>query len=189
MGRPGGNSVTPSPTRRGLTRPAVMGLSDGLMSMLGVVLYLPGHQALIFPAALSGGISSALSMAGGEWLSDSDSGLRASLVMGAATGTGAVLPALPYAVATGPAAVASSVIICVAIGVVVASLRPNRGFGLALAETFAILAAIFLAVLACGLFLPGGAALCTSTRSTRRCTTMPREHSGPLTGLSRSSAA
>jgi VIT1/CCC1 family predicted Fe2+/Mn2+ transporter len=135
-----------------------MGLADGLMSMLGVVLYLMGHQSLIFPAALSGGISSALSMAGGEWLSDSENGLGASCVMGGATGLGAILPALPYAFSAGPGAVAESVVICCLIGVTVAALRPRRGFGMALAETFGILLAIFGVVLACGLFLPGSAA-------------------------------
>jgi VIT1/CCC1 family predicted Fe2+/Mn2+ transporter len=140
-----------------LARPAVFGLADGLMSMLGVVLYLTGHPHLIFPAALSGGISSALSMAGGEWLSDSDNGLGASCVMGAATGAGAILPAIPYALTTGVAAITCSVTICVLIGVLVAYLRPNRGRYLALTETFGVLGVIFAVVLACGVFLPGSA--------------------------------
>jgi VIT1/CCC1 family predicted Fe2+/Mn2+ transporter len=135
-----------------------MGLADGTMSLLGVVLYLLGHQSLIFPAALSGGISSALSMAGSEWLSDSENGLAASAMMGAATGLGAILPALPYAVETGPAAVASSIVICGLIGFIVSLLRPNRGLGMALVETFGILLVIFGVVLALGLILPGGAA-------------------------------
>lgn len=128
------------------------------MSMLGVVLFLLGHQSLIFPAALCGGISSALSMAGGEWLSDSENGLGASCVMGLATGLGAILPAVPYALGGGSLAVAESVVICVCIGVAVAALRPRRGLGMALVETFGILLAIFAVVLACGLILPGGAA-------------------------------
>lgn len=144
--------------RSRLTRPAIFGLADGTMSLLGVVLYLLGHQAIIFPAALSGGISSALSMAGGEWLSDSENGFAASLVMGGATGLGAVLPALPFAFASGAAAVAGSVVICVCIGVAVAFLRPHKSVPLALLETFGVLAAIFAVVLACGLFLPGSAA-------------------------------
>lgn len=144
--------------RRSLARPAIMGLADGLMSMLGVVLYLTGHPHLIFPAAMSGGISSALSMAGGEWLSDSDNGLGASCVMGAATGLGAILPAIPYALTIGVPAIAASTVICVAIGVLVASLRPNRGRALALTETFGVLIVIFAVVLACGVFLPGSAA-------------------------------
>lgn len=143
--------------RRKLARPAIFGLADGTMSLLGVVLYLLGHQALIFPAALSGGISSALSMAGGEWLSDSKNGLGASCVMGAATGLGAILPALPYAAGSGTAALACSIVICVLIGAVVALMRPMRSKVLALAETYAILGAIFLVVLLCGLVLPGSA--------------------------------
>jgi VIT1/CCC1 family predicted Fe2+/Mn2+ transporter len=141
-----------------LTRAAVFGLADGMMSLLGVILYLMGHQALIFPAALSGGISSALSMAGGEWLSDSENGLGASCIMGAATGTGAVLPAIPYAITTGSTAISASIVICIFIGIAVALMRPGRSKPKALAETFAILGAIFLVVLACGLFLPGSAA-------------------------------
>lgn len=141
-----------------LARPAIFGLADGMMSLLGVVLYLLGHEALIFPAALSGGISSALSMAGGEWLSDSDNGLGASCVMGAATGVGAILPAIPYAVTSGTTALACSIVICVLIAAVVALMRPMRSQTLAFAETYAILGAIFLVVLACGLFLPGSAA-------------------------------
>ena len=132
-----------------------MGLADGMMSLLGVILYLLGHQSIIFPAALMGGISSAISMAGSEWLSDSDNGLGASCVMGGATGLGAILPALPYAVTTGPAAIAQSVCICVCIGVVVSALRPHRGFGMAMVETFGILLAIFAVVLVLGMFLPG----------------------------------
>lgn len=142
-------------SRHPLARPAIFGLFDGTSSLLGVVLYLLGHQSLIFPAALMGGISSAISMAGGEWLSDSENGFRASCVMGGATGLGAILPALPYALGTGPAAVAESVVICLLIGFVVSCLRPNRGLGMAMVETYGILAAIFLVVLACGLILPG----------------------------------
>lgn len=144
--------------RRELGRPAVMGLADGLMSMLGVVLYLTGHPRLIFPAALSGGISSALSMAGSEWLSDSDNGFGASCIMGAATGMGAIFPAVPYALTTGAPAIAASVVICVAIGVLVAFLRPNRGRDLALTETFGVLIVIFTVCLLLGLILPGSAA-------------------------------
>jgi VIT1/CCC1 family predicted Fe2+/Mn2+ transporter len=145
--------------RPSLARPAVFGLFDGTCSLLGVVLYLLGHQGLIFPAALSGGISSALSMAAGEWLSDGNgNGLAESAVIGAATGTGAVLPAVPYAVTTGPVAVGASVAICIAIAVVVALMRAGRSRRRALAETLAILGVIFLIVLACGLVLPGAAA-------------------------------
>jgi VIT1/CCC1 family predicted Fe2+/Mn2+ transporter len=140
-----------------LARPAIFGLADGMMSLLGVVLYLLGHPSLILPAALSGGISSALSMAGGEWLSDSDNGLGASCVMGAATGLGAILPALPYAVTTGVAALAGSITVCVLIGAVVGLMRPARRQVIAVAETYAILGVIFLVVLACGVFLPGSA--------------------------------
>jgi hypothetical protein len=137
-------------------QPAILGAFDGTASLLGVVVYLlVTHPALIFPAALSGAISSAVSMGGGEWLSDSDSGPGASAVMAGATFAGAVLPAIPFAVTSGLAAVAASAVICGCIGISVSAMRPRR-LARALAETFGILAVILAVVLACGLLLPGG---------------------------------
>lgn len=145
--------------RPGLARPAVLGGFDGAASLLGVVIYLLlTHPVLIFPTAMSGAVSSAVSMGGGEWLSDSDNGLGASAVMAGATFTGALLPAVPFAVAAGPLAVAESAVICLGIAVIVAALRPNRGLGMAMTETLGILAAVAAVVVACGLFLPGGGA-------------------------------
>lgn len=142
-----------------LARPAVFGAFDGTASLIGVVLYLLlTHPRLIFPAALSGAVSSAVSMGGGEWLSDSGHGFAASAVMAGATFTGALLPAIPFAFGTGPAAIAGSAVICACIGVCVSAVRPNRGLGMAAAETFGILAVIFAVVFACGLILPGSAA-------------------------------
>ena len=144
--------------KRSLARPAVFGAFDGTASLLGVVVYLlVTHPALIFPAALSGAISSALSMGAGEWLSDNDSGPAAAAVTGAATFTGALLPAVPFAFSTGPAAVAECGVICVMLAVAVAAMRPVRSLPLALAETLGLMTAIFAATVLCGLFLPGGA--------------------------------
>lgn len=143
--------------RRDLAKSATFGGFDGTSSLLGVVIYLLfSHPELIFPAAMSGAASSAVSMGGGEWLSDSDNGFAASLVMGAATFAGAVLPAVPFAFGSGPAAVAVSAVTCLGICVTVARLRGNRGFGLALAETLGILAVVVAVTVACGLWLPGG---------------------------------
>lgn len=145
-------------TRRSLTSPAVLGGFDGTSSLLGVIVYLlVTHPALIFPAALSGAVSSALSMGAGEWLSDSDSGWAASLVMAGATLTGALLPAVPFAFGTGRLAVAESVVLCAGIGVTVAALRHNRGFGVALLETFGLLIVILAITAVLAVRLPGGA--------------------------------
>jgi VIT1/CCC1 family predicted Fe2+/Mn2+ transporter len=144
---------------RGLARPAILGAFDGTASYLGIIVYLAStHPALIVPTALVGAIGSGISMGGGEWLSDSESGFGASLVMAGATFCGALLPALPFALWHGPLAVAESVIVCICIGITVSMLRPKRGLGLALAETFSIMATVLGVVLLLGLVLPGGAA-------------------------------
>jgi VIT1/CCC1 family predicted Fe2+/Mn2+ transporter len=151
--RPAGN------TRLRLTRPAVFGAFDGAASLIGVVVYLAmARPSLIFPAAVSGALTSAVSMGGGEFLSDSDSGWAASAVMALATFAGALAPAIPFAFTRGPAAVAWCALICAAVIVVVAALRPNRGRGLALAETAGLFAAAVAVALACARLLPGGTA-------------------------------
>jgi VIT1/CCC1 family predicted Fe2+/Mn2+ transporter len=142
---------------RSWTRPAVFGASDGMMSILGVVFYLGAHAGLILPAAAIGGVSSALSMAAGEWLSTSDNGLGASLVMGGATGVGAVVPALPYAFAHGAAAFALSAAACVALTVVVGLLRTSPAQrGKRVGVTVGVLAVVYGVTLGCA--VAGGGA-------------------------------
>jgi VIT1/CCC1 family predicted Fe2+/Mn2+ transporter len=142
--------------RKGVTRAVIFGLADGAMSILGVVFYLSGHSGLVFPAALSGGLSAAASMAGGEWLSESDHGLAASAAMGAATLTGSVLPAIPYAFLSGWRAPAVSVLTLMAVAAVVARLRTHRTHPYL--ETALVLGVVLTVAVTCGLLVPGGGA-------------------------------
>lgn len=141
-------------TSHRLARPVIFGAADGMMSILGVVFYAAGHHALVFPVAVAGGLSAAVSMAGGEWLSESSQGPAAAVAMGVATLTGSVLPAVPYAVLTGPAAPAVSVLVCVAVAAGVARLRVGRRHRYL--ETFAVLAGVLALAVACTLAFPGG---------------------------------
>lgn len=131
------------------------------MSLLGVILYLLGDQQFIFAAAASGAISSAISMGAGEFMSDSDNGLFPSLVMGAATGIGAILPAVPFLFARGPLALTLMALICLAIGTVVGWMRARtcvkHTWQQELFGTYAIFAGIALVVLVCGMFFPSPA--------------------------------
>jgi VIT1/CCC1 family predicted Fe2+/Mn2+ transporter len=130
----------------------IFGLADGAMSILGVVFYASGHGGMVIPLAISGGLSAACSMAGGEWLSDSENGPGASAAMGAATLIGSVLPAAPYAVLSGWHAPAVSVLTLAAVVVVVAHLRSRRKHPYA--ETFGVLAVVLAASAACALLIP-----------------------------------
>jgi VIT1/CCC1 family predicted Fe2+/Mn2+ transporter len=132
-------------------RPVIFGLADGAMSITGVILYAAGHTGSVFPLALSGGVSAAISMAAGEWLSTSENGPVASMTMGAATLAGSVLPAIPYAFLTGWRAPAVSVIILAGVAVAVARLRSQRKHPYA--ETFAALALVLAASVACVLLI------------------------------------
>jgi VIT1/CCC1 family predicted Fe2+/Mn2+ transporter len=150
--------TVPAVPRREFARPVIFGVGDGMVSLLGTVWYLSGHPALVLPAAISGGVTSAVSMAGFDALSDSTRSVAESCTLGAATGLGCMLPALPYGVFHGPAAVAASAVVCVALAVVIALIRPNRGRVLSLVEVLGVVALAFGAVITCGLFLPGGTA-------------------------------
>lgn len=147
----------PAISARGFARPIIFGIGDGMVSLLGTVWYLSGHPALVLPAAISGGVTSAVSMAGFDSLSDSTRSVAESCALGAATGLGCMLPALPYAVLHGAAAITSSAVICTALAVIIALIRPNRSRALSLIEVLGVVAVAFAAVITTGLFLPGSA--------------------------------
>jgi VIT1/CCC1 family predicted Fe2+/Mn2+ transporter len=141
-----------------LLRPAIFGLADGCMSLLGVILYLHGAIPLVvFMSALMGGISSMFSMAGGEFMSD-DSHVLPSVIMGVATGIGGILPALPYLFTSGTLAFDSCIAVVLAIGGLVAYLRAQasqkHGKLYTVVVTFLILGAIFGIVMGCTAIFP-----------------------------------
>jgi VIT1/CCC1 family predicted Fe2+/Mn2+ transporter len=137
-----------------LTPAAIMGLGDGAMSIIGVIAYATGHSGLVLWLALSGGLSAAASMAGNEWLSRSGRGPRAALVMGAATLTGSVLPALPYAFLRGWHALAASMLMLGVVAFVVARLRAHRAHPYL--ETAAVLGVVLAVSIAAAVLMPGG---------------------------------
>ena len=143
---------------RHLARPAVFGIGDGCMSIVGVVLYLLGDSHVIFAAALAGSISASLSMAGNDYLSDSDDGFLPSVVMGLATFAGGVLPALPFLFTSGAGALTLMGGICFLLGVLVGVIRARaattHSFRVVFLGTLAIFAVIFAAVLIVSLALP-----------------------------------
>jgi VIT1/CCC1 family predicted Fe2+/Mn2+ transporter len=143
-----------------LFRPALFGLSDGMMSILGSVLYLLHHPSWIVPVALLSGLANALSMGGGEFLSDNDTGFWGAFVMGIATGSGAVLPAIPFMFGHGPLAIGIMVAVCLCIGVIVGGMRKQNCMKHSLAyeitTTLALLALIFGAVAGLSLVIPAG---------------------------------
>jgi VIT1/CCC1 family predicted Fe2+/Mn2+ transporter len=123
--------------------PAIFGLADGAMSIVGVILYASGHSTLVFPIALSGGLSAAMSMAGSQWLSQERTSSIQNLAMGAATLAGSIAPALPYLFLHGWHAPAVSIGVLVMIGFAVAHMRKANRKHPHL-ETFAVLAAILV---------------------------------------------
>lgn len=147
--------------RAALFRPAIFGLGDGCMSVVGVVLYLLGDPKVIFATCLAGSISAALSMAGNDYLSDSDDGFWPSVVMGLATFSGGILPALPFLFSSGSAALALMGSICFLLGAIVGFIRAKastkRGFWTVFIGTLVIFAIIFGAVLAVAIGLPSPA--------------------------------
>lgn len=138
-------------------RPAVFGATDGITVVVGVLLSLAHRPQLILAAALGVAVAEAVGMALGEWLSDSDSGLGSSVVIGGATAAASIAPAIPYALAGPAVAVPASVGVFAALGGVIAWVRARqRGWGRALLETYGVLVAAVVAVWLCELLAPGG---------------------------------
>jgi len=137
--------------------PLVFGLCDGAMSILGVVFFAAGHTDLVFPIAVSGGVSAACSMAGGEYLSvrdkDQPRRLAAAAAMGAATLAGSILPAFPYLFLRGWQAPAVAVIALAAVAAAVGRLR--TGHPHPYLETVVVLILVLTASVLCALLIPG----------------------------------
>jgi hypothetical protein len=148
-------------TGRSLLRPAIFGVFDGLTSLIGVLIGMSRHPALILTAAIGLAVAGCVGMAAGEWLSDNDTGLGAAAVIGVATGTGTLLPALPFAALPPVPAAWSCGVITVGLGAAITASRARqpvngkpRGAGRAAAETFGVLLVASAAVAACTLLTP-----------------------------------
>jgi VIT1/CCC1 family predicted Fe2+/Mn2+ transporter len=146
--------------KRDLVRPAVFGASDGMMSLLGVLLYLGvSHPTLVVPAMLSGAVSSAISMAVGDYLSvETDTRLPGALVMCVATLVGSTAPGMPWAVTSGAAAWGASAVVCAAIAAVVGLIRPAHSGrrGRVIAQTYLLLGLVLVVTIACDALIGGG---------------------------------
>ncbi len=140
-----------------LLRPAIMGGSDGLMSILGPVMFTASrYPRLVFPVALMGAVSASGSMAASDHMSEARTDYRATAAMGLATFTGSVLPALPYLFTSGVTAICCSAAICLAVALAVGRMRswcPHR-----YVQTVAILSLVAALTVACNLLMPGGTA-------------------------------
>lgn len=139
--------------KRALLPPAVFGGFDGATSVVGVLLTLTGHPQQILPTAVGLAVAGGVGMAAGSWLSDdANAGPLEALVIGAATAIGTLLPALPYTVLAGAAAIICSAAVLILLGAVITLVRArDRSVARAAAETYGVLLAVCAAVALCAL--------------------------------------
>lgn len=137
----------------GLIKPAVFGAFDGIVTVLGALFALATHPHALVVSGVGLAAAGAVSMGGGQWLSDNENGWRASLAIGATTGAGTLVPVLPYAVASGAAAGVCSAVLCLASAGVVSWLKTTDGHALsarrAAVQTYSLLLAAGAATLLC----------------------------------------
>jgi len=127
------------------TRQAIFGSFDGLTSALGVIAaaYLTGNTHVLVATACGLAIASAVSMGGGEFLSETSqrSGeLNRAGIMAAATFIGSFLPAIPFLFFARPFALMIACVLVLAAATVIAQFRvPTQGVVRAYLQTFGIL--------------------------------------------------
>ena len=136
-------------------REAVFGAFDGTTSALGVICAVGLGAAHTLLAAATGlAVASAVGMAGGDYLSDNGRGWPGAATIGAATGIGTMVPALPLTVGHGTA---PAVVTGVLVGLTGAAIAIARGGGKReWALTFGILAVASGASIATSALLGGG---------------------------------
>jgi len=124
---------------------SVFGSFDGMTSALGVIAaaYLTATPRFLVTAACGLAIAAAVSMAGGEFLSEtqqSQGAVRRATIMAGATFIGAFLPALPFLLFAKPVALGVAVLLVMAAAVIIAQVRVSRhGWAKAYLQTFGIL--------------------------------------------------
>jgi hypothetical protein len=110
---------------------AIMGLADGTTTGTGLSLALYiAHQPhlAVWLAGLSGGLAAFPGMASGRYQSDPGDGIGGAAVCGLATTAGSVLVALPFAVASGRAALVAAGLVAAVLCGLVAVIRPDTGW-------------------------------------------------------------
>jgi len=127
------------------TRQAIFGSFDGLTSALGVIAaaYLTGSTHVLVAAACGLAIASAVSMGGGEFLSETSKrsgALNRAGIMAVATFIGSFLPAIPFLFFVKPVSLIVACILVLAAAVVIAQFRvPTQGVVRAYLQTYGIL--------------------------------------------------
>jgi hypothetical protein len=125
-------------SRAAIRSQSVFGAADGTTIAVGLVVALHRHPGAMFAAAAGAGLAELAGMTGGAWLAGE--GKLPAAANGGAAAAACMLPAVPYLVTSGTAALAAAVILALAIGAVIAWLRPEKGL-LAVVETYGVLAA------------------------------------------------
>jgi hypothetical protein len=117
---------------------AIFGLYDGLCSALGVILAIAinGSGDLIV-AAVALAVGSAVSMACGEFLSDSGGSRRKAAAMGLATLLGSISPAIPFIFTSGTIAFILCGFLSTGLCILIAKFRPGN-WTKSLAVTFGV---------------------------------------------------
>lgn len=127
---------------------AVFGSFDGMTSAMGVILALLASPHALLLGALGIGIAAVTGMGLGEWQSDSSSGWKAPLVMAVASGTGVLLPVIPFLFMAGWPALTTSAVIIAVVTALIAKVRvsEDRSYWKAARESYTILVMTALAV-------------------------------------------
>ena len=124
-------------------RTAILGGADGATIVLGLIVGLVVSRqpaSAVWHASLAGGLAELVGMASGQYLSDSEAGVRVALTCGVAAFAACTVPAVPYAFGGGTVALCVSLgLVAVAAGVI-SRLRPERGV-LAAVTTYGVLLA------------------------------------------------
>ena len=106
---------------------SIFGVFDGLCSALGVILAIAINGAGdLVVAAVALAVGSAVSMACGEFLSDSGGSRRKAAAMGTATLIGSIAPAIPFIVFSGTIAYILCGLITTGLCILIAKFRPGN---------------------------------------------------------------
>ena len=113
--------------REAVTRTTtIFGAADGVVASIALILATMTHGRRVVVAAVIGlFIAEGLGMAASQFLSDPERNLRQAMLMGASTSVTIIMPAVPWIISAGSAAVVASCLIALVFAGLISRARPG----------------------------------------------------------------
>ena len=109
-------------------REAIFGSIDGMTCSAGLIASLHASPHALLVALMAIAFAEAIGMSAAEWASESETGMRQIITMGAATAFGVLLPGVPILLIGGLVGLGGAIVLGLGMAFVLAKMRGGQAF-------------------------------------------------------------